>query len=114
MASISTKVIETKPATFARGVPKEERNGFYGEGLADKLIGMPIGTKFTVIATFELDDVVTRRGKGTVYPVLSTVHLEPIWDEEREEAAKALQEEEYTERTGQNQLDFSSGTEGNS
>lgn len=105
------KVIETKPATFARGVPKEEHNGFFGDGLADKLIGLPIGTKFTVVATYELDDVVTRKGKGTVYPVLSTVHLEPIWDEEREEAVKALQQEEYTDRTGVNQLDFSGVTE---
>lgn len=104
---MSTKAIEIKPNTFANGTPKEEHNGFFGEGMAEKVLALPIGTQITAVVTFSLDDDIVKKGKGVRYAVLKQVHIEPIWDEERAEAVEALRGEEYTERTGQNQLDFS-------
>lgn len=106
-----TKVIETKPNTFANGVPKEEHNGFFGDEMAEKVLGLGTGTQITAIVTYRVEDDITKRGKGVRYSVLAIDHIEPIWDEKRADQAKALQVEQYTERTGQNQLDFS-GAEG--
>jgi hypothetical protein len=108
---MSTKPIEIKPTTFARGVPKEEHNGFYGDGLAEKLLGLPMDTQITAVVTFRLDDDIVKKGRGVRYPVLAMDHIEPIWDDERKAAVEEQRDEEYSERTGMNQLDFSGVTE---
>jgi len=106
------KVIEIRPTTFANGVPKEEHNGFFSEGMAEKLLGMPIGTQITTVVTYVLDDDIVKKGKGVRYAVLKAAHIEPIFDEDRAAAVEEIRGEEYTERTGQDQLDFSGVTEG--
>lgn len=108
---MSNKPIEVKPATFARGVPKEEHNGFFGDGVAEQLLRLPMDTQITAVVTYRLDDDVLKKGRGIRYPVLAVDHIEPIWDESRVAEVKGLQEAEYTDRTGINQLDFS-GVEG--
>lgn len=109
---MSTKVIEVKPTTFARGVPKEEHNGFYGDGLAERLLALPMDTQITAVVTFRLDDDIVKKGRGVRYPVLAIDHIEPIWDEDRNASVQEIRDDEYSERTGQNQLDFSGVTEG--
>lgn len=107
-----TKVIEIKPTTFARGVPKEEHNGFYGEGLAEKLLQLPIGTQLTAVVTYRLDDDIVKKGRGVRYAVLAVDHIEPIWGDQRKAAVEEQRDEEYSQRTGADQLDFSGVTEG--
>lgn len=109
---MSTKPIETKPAAFERGVPKEEHNSFYGEGVADKLLGLPMDTQITAVVTYRLADDVTRKGKHTRHPVIAIDHIEVIWDDERKAAVEEQRDEEYSQRTGLNQLDFTGVTEG--
>lgn len=104
-----TGPIEIKPTTFARGVPKEEHNGFYG--IEDQLLGLPMDTQIVAVVTFRLDDDIVKKGKGVRYPVIAIDHIEPVWDDDAVVAAKELQQEAYTERTGVNQLDFSAGAE---
>jgi hypothetical protein len=98
--------IEVKPATFARGVPAEQHNGFFGDGLADRLLGLDMDTQIVAIVTFRLSDDVTKKGARLRYPVMSIDHIEPLWDDDSAEAAKELQLIAYEERTGQDQLDF--------
>lgn len=105
-----TKVIEIKPNTFANGTPKAEHNGFFGDGMAEKVLELPIGTQITAVVTYRVEDDITKKGRGVRYSVLALDHIEPIWDEARVAVAQALQAEEYTVRTGQNQLDFSGVT----
>ena len=97
--------IEIKPTTFARGVPKEEHNGFYS--IEEQLLKLPIGTQITAVVTYSLEDDITKKGKGIRYPVIAIDHIEPIWDEDGVSAAREVQEEAYKERTGADQLDFS-------
>jgi len=97
--------IEIKPTTFARGVPKEQNNGFYG--VEEELLALPIGTQVTAVVTFRLEDDVTKKGHGVRYPVMAMDHIEPLWDDELVAAAKTSQEEAYKSRTGANVLDFS-------
>ena len=109
--NVGVKPIEIKPTTFANGMPKEEHNGFYGEGMAEKILAMPIGTLITTVTTYRVDDDIVKKGKGVRYAVLKVEHVEPISDEGRAAAVEELRGEEYTKRTGQDQLDFS-GVEG--
>jgi hypothetical protein len=96
--------IEIKPTTFARGVPKEEHNGFYG--IEEKLLALPIDRQITAVVTFRFEDDITKKGKGVRYPVIAIDHIEPIWDEAEIETAKEVQQTAYKERTGANQLDL--------
>jgi hypothetical protein len=101
---MSQPLLEVRPTTFARGVPKEEHNGLFG--IEEKLLAMPIGTRFTAVVTYELKDDISKRGDGVRYPVVSIDHIEPVWDEDLIVEAKAVQEKAYKERTGVDQLDF--------
>lgn len=98
-------MIEIKPTTFARGVPKEEHNGFYG--IEERLLDLDIDTQITAVVTFRVQDDITKRGAEIRCPVIAIDHIEPLWSEEEIESAKAAQESAYKERTGENQLDFS-------
>ena len=102
--------IEIKPTTFANGVPKEQHNGFFGDGKAEQILQLPIGTQVVAIVTYQVADDITKRGKGVRYPVLAIDHIEPLWGFDEADAARTLQQEAYTDRTGVDQLDF--GTEG--
>lgn len=107
-----TKVIEIKRVEIERGFPKEEHNGLYGEGIAEKLLALPMDTQFTAVVTFRLVDDITKRGRGVRYPLVKVDHIEPIWDDERKAAVEEQRDEEYSNRTGQNQLDFSGVDDG--
>ena len=102
-----TGPIEVKPTTFARGVPKEEHNGFYG--IEEKLLALPMDTQITAVVTFRLADDITKRGAGIRYPLVAIDHIEPIWEDAAVASVKEEQEAAYTVRTGADQLDF--GTE---
>jgi len=106
------KPIEIKPTTFANGVPKEEHNGFYGEGKAEQILALPMGTQITAVVTYVLDDDIVKKGKGVRYAVLKATHIEPIFDEERKAAVEDQRDDEYSDRTGADQLDFSGVAEG--
>jgi hypothetical protein len=97
--------IEIKPTAFARGVPKEQNNGFFG--VEEQLLAMPIGTQVTAVVTFSLEDDITKLGHGVRYPVIAMDHIEPLWDEALVAAARESQATAYKKRTGANELDFS-------
>jgi protein-disulfide isomerase-like protein with CxxC motif len=104
MTEIDYDDFEIKPTSFARGVPKERHNGFFG--IEEKLVDEEVGTQFTAVVTFRLDDVISKRGAGVQYPVIAIDHIEPVWDEGQLKAAKAVQIAEYQRRTGKDTLDF--------
>lgn len=74
--------MDTKPASFARGVPAEQANGFYG--IEDELIEEAGGEPIVAVVTYVVDEVV----------------------EKRVAAAIKLRDEAYKVRTGQDALDL--------
>ena len=94
---------ETKPTSFARGVPAEQANGFYG--IEDELIADP-STQVTAIVTYEVDEIVHKELAGEQYPVVKIRHLEPLRDEKSIVAAVKLRDAAYKKRTGENALDL--------
>lgn len=96
---------ELKPTAFKQGVPKSERNGMFGNEL--RLIGAAkAGDRITAIVTYEVPKVIHDEIADETYPVVEAVHIEPIFDEKRAEAAVKLQAAEYKKRTGENALDL--------
>lgn len=97
--------IEIKPTTFARGVPKEQHNGFFGieEQLLEKI---GVGEKILAVVEFVVEDDITKQGKGVRYPVMAITHIEPVFDEDGIAQAKAVLDAAHKERTGADQLDF--------
>ena len=97
--------MEIKPTSFARGVPPEERNGFYG--LEEQLIehaqdAQPI----VAVVTYRLDEVVSKAIAGEQYPVVEAFSIEPLHDEKAIAAAVKLRDAAQKERTGVEQLDL--------
>ncbi|WP_382307350.1 hypothetical protein [Herbiconiux sp. UC225_62] len=103
MTEIDQQELDIKPTTFARGVPKQAHNAFYG--IEDELIETPVQTQFTAIVTYRLSDVTARSGKGVIFPEISVDHIELVRDEKRIAEAKAIQVAEYKTRTGADTLD---------
>lgn len=95
---------EIKPTAFKRGVPKEQKNGFYG--IEEQLLANP-QTPITVIATFRVEDIIDKELAGERYPIVEIDHLEPILTDAGIKAARKLQEDAFKTRTGANALDFS-------
>lgn len=103
MTEIDQRELEIKPTTFARGVPKQTHNGFYG--IEEKLIDLPVDTQITAVVTYRLSDVTAKLGKGVEYPEIAIDHIEPVWDEKLVAAAKEVQVAAYKARTGADTLD---------
>lgn len=96
---------EIKPTAFKNGAPKAERNGMFGNEL--RLIeAAKAGERITAIVTYEIPKVIHDEIADEKYPIVAAVHIEPLFDEERAAAARALQAAEYKARTGEGALDF--------
>lgn len=96
--------METKPTSFARGVPAEERNGFFG--LEDDLIASAGDRQIVAVVTYSVDEVVSKQIAGEQYPVVKATHIEPLHEEKQIAAALKLRDAAYKVRTGQNALDL--------
>lgn len=96
---------EMKPTAFKQGVPKAERNGMFGNE-ARLIEAARAGERITAIVTYEVPKVIHDEIADETYPVVEPVHIEPIFDEKRSEAAVKLQVAEYKKRTGENAIDF--------
>ncbi|GGH33962.1 hypothetical protein [Microbacterium album] len=97
--------METKPTSFARGVPPEERNGFYGmEG--DLIANAQDAQPIVAIVTYTLDEVVTKTLAGETYPVVKAFSIEPLHDEKAIVAAIKLRDAAMKQRTGVDTLDL--------
>ncbi|MFJ4174036.1 hypothetical protein [Microbacterium sp. NPDC089696] len=97
--------MDIKPTSFARGVPKEERNGFFG--LEEELIES-VGNPQPIVAvvTYTLDEVVTKTLAGETYPVVKAISIEPLHDPAAAETASKLRDAAMKKRTGVEQLDL--------
>lgn len=97
---------ETKPTTFKNGVPKGERNGLFGA--EDTLIDLAKqdGT-VTAIVTYSVPRVIHDEVADERYPVVQIDHIEPLFGEKDEAAARKLRDAAYKKRTGLNALDLS-------
>lgn len=96
---------ETKPTTFKNGVPKGERNGLFGA--EDTLIELAKqdGT-VTAIVTYSVPRVIHDEVADERYPVVQIDHIEPLFAEKDEAAARKLRDAAYKKRTGLNALDL--------
>lgn len=102
--------MEITPTSFARGVPPEERNGFFGlEGeLIERAESAAAGPSASIVAvvTYTLDEVVQKVVKGEQYPVVKTYSIEPLHDEDAIRAVVALRDAAMQQRTGVAQLEL--------
>lgn len=96
--------MDTKPTSFARGVPAEQSNGFYG--IEDDLIEEAGGEPIVAIVTYQVDEVVEKHVAGERYPVVKIKHIEPLREQKAAEAAIKLRDAAYKKRTGENALDL--------
>ncbi|ALJ20402.1 hypothetical protein [Microbacterium sp. No. 7] len=97
--------MDIKPTSFARGVPPEERNGFYG--LEEELIEQAGSAQpIVAIVTYTLDEVVQKVVAGEQYPVVKAFSIEPLHDEKAIAQAVNLRDAALKERTGVEQLDL--------
>lgn len=92
------------PTSLKRGMPPEQANGMFGAEERIMLLG--VKGRFTSVTTFEVADIIHSEADGTRRPLVELVHIEPIWSAEGIEDARRLQEAQYKERTGANQLNF--------
>lgn len=98
-------IMEIKPTSFARGVPPEERNGFYG--MEEQLIEAAGSAEpIVAIVTYTLDDVVQKVVKGETYPVVKAFSIEPIHEEADVRTLTDLRDAAMAARTGVEQLDL--------
>lgn len=97
--------MDIKPTTFARGVPPEERNGFYGLE-RDLIASAGNAQPIVAIVTYTLDEVVTKTLAGETYPVVKAFSIEPLHDEKEIAAATKLRDAAMKSRTGVEQLDL--------
>lgn len=97
--------METKPTSFARGVPPEERTGFFG--IEEELIASAADPQpIIAIVTYQLDEVVTKTIAGQTYPVMKAFSIEPLHNEDAVKAASALRDAAMKARTGVEALDL--------
>lgn len=96
--------MDIKPTSFARGVPAEERNGFYG--IEQDLIEGAGGQQIVAVVTYSVDEIVQKQIAGEQYPVVKLTHIEPLHVEKDIAAALKLRDSAYKTRTGMNALDL--------
>lgn len=97
--------METKPTTFSKAMPPEERNGFYG--MEDELIDNAQDAQpIVAIVAYRLDEVVSKALAGEQYPVVKAFSIEPLHDEKSIAAAVKLRDAALKSRTGLEQLDL--------
>ena len=97
--------MEIKPTSFARGVPPEDRNGFFGLE-RDLIDSVGNAQPIVAIVTYTLDEVVTKTVAGETYPVVKAFSIEPLHDEKSIAAATKLRDAAMKARTGVEQLDL--------
>lgn len=95
--------MEIKPTSFARGVPPEERNGFYGME-SDLIEHAQEAQPIVAVVTYTLDEVVSKALAGETYPVVKAFSIEPLHDVEAVKVAVALRDAQMAARTGVEQL----------
>lgn len=96
---------EIKPTAFKQGVPKAERNGMFGSE-ARLIEAARAGERITAIVTYTVPKVLHDEIADETYPIVEQIHIEPLFDEKRAEAAIKLRDAEYKKRTGENAIDF--------
>lgn len=97
--------METKPTTFNKSVPPEERNGFFG--LEDELIENAANAQpIVAIVTYVLEDVNVKKIAGEQRPQVKTYSIEPLHDADQIAAAVKLRDAALKARTGMEQLDL--------
>jgi Lon protease-like protein len=94
---------EIKPAAFKNGVPKAERNGFFG---AEADFIESAGERIIAVVTYEVVRVMHEEIEDEKYPVIEVQHIEPLRDEKAIAAALKLRDAAYKARTGENVLDI--------
>lgn len=99
--------MDIKPTSFARGVPPEERNGFYGME-SDLIEHAQEAQPIVAIVTYTLDEVVSKALAGETYPVVKAFSIEPLHDVEAIKVAVALRDAQMAARTGVEQLELPS------
>lgn len=102
---------DVKPVTFKQGVPKAEKNGFFG--LEEKLMDAGIDEQYVAVVVFTTNDVIHKQRDDVSYPVLQISAIEPLLMKESADAAVELLQKARQDRTGQEQIDFDGlGAEG--
>ena len=95
---------DIKPTVLKQGMPKAERNGFFGN--EETLIELAkAGRQVQVVVTFAIPKVNHDEIADERYPMVEIVHIEPMSDDKDEAAALKLREKAYKARTGENALD---------
>lgn len=94
---------EIKRATFKNGVPKAERNGFYG--IEEEIIA-EAGERIVAVVTYEVVRVIHEEIEDEKYPVLEIKHIEPIRSEKDAAVVLKVRDAAYKKRTGENALDL--------
>lgn len=99
-------IMQTKPTTFNKSVPPEERNGFFG--IEDELIDNASDARpIVAIVTYVLEDVNVKKIAGEQRPQVKTYSIEPLHDPEAVKTAAALRDAAMAARTGNEALDMS-------
>lgn len=97
--------MDIKPTSFARGVPPEERNGFYG--MEQDLIENAGDAKpIVAIVTYTLEEVVSKALAGETYPVVKAFSIEPLHNQEAIDTAARLRDAAQAARTGVETLEM--------
>lgn len=92
------------PLAMKRGLPPEQSNGLYGA--EDRMMALGVNGRVTVIATLDIADIRHSDLEATRWPLIEWAQIEPLWSKTQIDAARAIHEEAYKERTGANALNF--------
>lgn len=96
---------ETKPTSFANGVPKAERNGMFGA--EEQLIELAKqDAQVVAIVTYSVPRVMHDEVADERYPVVKIEHIEPLFGDKESTAATKLREAAYKARTSEGALDM--------
>ncbi|MFT4281227.1 hypothetical protein [Microbacterium sp.] len=94
---------DINPTSFKNGVPKGERNAFFG--IEEQIMAAP-GDTIVAVVTYEVAKIVHEEIEDVKYPVVEIKHIEILGDEKAKAAAVKLRDAAYKARTGQNALDL--------
>lgn len=98
-----------KPTSFKSGVPKAERNGFFG--IEEEIIA-DAGDRIVAIVTYEVIRVMHEELEDEKYPVVEATHIEVLRDPESQVAVMALLQASHKARTSVGTLDLGDDTRG--
>ncbi len=92
---------DINPTSFKNGVPKGERNAFFG--IEEQIMAAPTETIVAVV-TYEVSKIVHEEIEDVKYPVVEIKHIEIVTDEKDSLTALKLRDKAYKARTGQDAL----------